>query len=276
MGNADRCDLDPAVWYHRASGSGRELVLLHGIGMSHAVWNAVIPHLCATRRVIAFDTAGFGRTPALRRGTPPTIVHLVDALKECLRAMDLSAPVDIAGNSLGGTMALEAARQGVASRVVAISPAGLWRRQGARHVPYVFATLRTGATRFPRVLRAAMQSPLLRELALAVPLSVGSGRMAASDAVGAVNDLARATAFEATFDNTRPPYSAPDINVPVTVAFGTRDWILPEGSRTRSQLPPHTNWIVKPGWGHVPMWVDPRGVAELILTATDPKHLRDS
>ena len=48
--------------------------------------------------------------------------------------MGIELPVDIAGNSLGGSMALEAARRGIARSVVAISPAGLWKEHGALHV----------------------------------------------------------------------------------------------------------------------------------------------
>ena len=83
-----------------------------------------------------------------------------------------------------------------------------------------------------------------------------------------MDDLAASTAFEQTFESTRAPFSAVDIAVPLTVAFGNRDWILTGGSRRRNGLPPHTRWVTKAGWGHVPMWVDPQGVARLILDGT--------
>ncbi len=56
--------------------------------------------------------------------------------------------------------------------------------------------------------------------------------------------------------------------MPVTIAFGSRDWILPRWSRYRERLPSHVRWIEKAGWGHVPMWADPAGVAQLILDGT--------
>ena len=108
--------------------------------MSHAAWSAVTPYLRPTRRVIAFDTAGFGSTPPLPAGTPPTVHNLVDGLDRSLREIGIEVPVDIAGNSLGGSMALEAARRGIARSVVAISPAGLWKERGAPHVKYVFGS----------------------------------------------------------------------------------------------------------------------------------------
>lgn len=256
------------MWHYSETGSGKPLVLLHGIGMSHAAWFPVVPHLCSTRRVIAFDTAGFGLTPPLPAGTLPTIANLVEALKRSIQQIGIDVPVDIAGNSLGGCMALEAAKHGFARSVVAISPSCLWEKNGTPHVRYVFRTLRFTTTRFPNLLKAAMKIRLFRELGLSVPLSVGSGRMSAFDARRAIDDLRTATAFEATFDNTRAPFSAREIAALVTVAFGDRDWILTKSSRQRSGLPSHTNWIEKPGWGHVPMWVDPVGVAQLILDGT--------
>jgi pimeloyl-ACP methyl ester carboxylesterase len=75
--------------------------------MSGSVWNSVTPHLSAMRRVIAFDIAGFGRTPPLPAATPPTSANLASALEETVRAMGLEVPIDIAGNSLGGLIAME-------------------------------------------------------------------------------------------------------------------------------------------------------------------------
>ena len=236
--------------------------------MSHAAWNAVTPHLSSTRCVIAFDIAGFGLTSALPKGTPATIANLAEGLAQSIREMGIGFPVDMAGNSLGASVALEAAKRGTARSVVAISPAGLWKEHGAPYVKYVFGGIRFMAKNYPGLLKSTVRRPLLRELALAVPVSAGSRRMPMTDALRAVDDLSSATAFEETFDNTRAPFSGAGISVPVTVAFGDRDWILPKGSQQWNELPVHTRWVTKPGWGHVPMWVDPVGVSQLILEGT--------
>jgi pimeloyl-ACP methyl ester carboxylesterase len=257
------------LWHYREKGSGRPLILLHGIGMSHIVWDAVTPALAPTRRVIAFDVAGFGSTAPLPHESLPTVANLVDGLERSIRTLGLDLPVDIAGNSLGGWMALEAARRGIARSIVAIGPAGLWKEHPPVHVKFVFGGLRFMARHLPDASKAAMRSAVLRELVLAVPLSVGSRRMSACDAVRAIDDLASATAFEETFEATRSPFvGGGHITVPVTVAFGDRDWILPRGSRCRHELPLHTRWVEKRGWGHVPMWLDPVGVSQLILEGT--------
>jgi pimeloyl-ACP methyl ester carboxylesterase len=176
-----------------------------------------MPHLCRRRRVIAFDIAGFGSTPPLPKGTLPTIPNLAEAFGQSLREIGLTLPVDFAGNSLGGSIALEAARRGIARSVVAISPPGLWKAHPAPHVKHVFRSLRLMAGSHPQIVKATMRIPWLRELVLAVPISVGSRRMAVNDALRAIEDLATSTAFEETFENTRLPLSGVDITVPLTV-----------------------------------------------------------
>jgi 3-oxoadipate enol-lactonase len=52
----------PTDLYARDEGSGPAIVLLHGIGANHTVWNAVIPLLTPHFRVIAPDLRGHGRT----------------------------------------------------------------------------------------------------------------------------------------------------------------------------------------------------------------------
>ena len=265
-----------SIWRYSEEGQGRPLVLLHGIGMSRAVWAPVMPYLRATRRVIAFDLPGFGETPPLR-GVAPTVSHLVDAFQQAIAAIGLSPPIDIAGNSLGGAMALEAARRGIARSVVAIGPATLWKRRGAPHVPPLFAALRFSVTRAPRLVHALMQPAWLRELMLAVPITIGSRRMPARDADRLVDDLAAGSAFESTFANTLSPFPSfpKGSRAAVTVVFGTRDWILPKWSRCYDALPPQARIIEQPGWGHVPMWIDPLGVSRLILEGTSFVAQRD-
>src|SRR5262249_40696517 len=152
-------------------------------------------------------------------------------------------PPDIAGNSLGGAMALEAARRGLARSVFAISPIGLWRGGPPAGVaplvcgvgfspPGVPAALLAGGRRAGG-RGAAPRRAGRRELALALPLSVGSRRMPVEDAMRTVEDLAESPAFEETFDSTRPPFCGRRIRIPVTVAFGACDWILTSSARIR-------------------------------------------
>jgi pimeloyl-ACP methyl ester carboxylesterase len=256
------------MWHYTDTGSGRPLILLHGIGMSHRAWKPVLPLLARERRVIAFDVAGFGQSPLLARGTPPTIPNLVAALGDNLQKLGITTPVDIAGNSMGGFMALEAAKQGLARSVVAISPAGLWRGHSASQVKYVFNSMRYMTRTFPALVKATLRVPPLRELFMAVPISVGGWHMPAEDAIGAALDFAGAEGFDATFAHVEPFSGGQGITVPLTIAFGTRDWLLTAGARHRHELPAQVRWLEPRGWGHVPMWKDPVGVAGVILAGT--------
>lgn len=256
------------MWHFEEQGEGRPLILLHGIGMSNAVWKPVMPQLAKTRRVIAFDAAGFGKTPPLRSGIVATVDNLVSALQENLQHLGISEPVDIAGNSLGGYMSLEAAKRGIARSVVAISPAGLWKEAPTSHTKYVFGCIRFCTRNFPVMTRWAMASPLIREMAFAVPIGTGSRHIPYEEALRTAQEFANAPDFDNTFANTNAFRGGKHIRIPLTVAFGTRDWVITAKGQCRDQLPDDTRWLNPAGWGHVPMWQDPKGVAKLIIDGT--------
>jgi 3-oxoadipate enol-lactonase len=54
----------PTELVARDDGEGPVIVLVHGVGGSHTVWNEVIPDLVGSFRVLAPDLRGHGRTPA--------------------------------------------------------------------------------------------------------------------------------------------------------------------------------------------------------------------
>ncbi|WP_240490416.1 alpha/beta fold hydrolase [Acinetobacter venetianus] len=253
------------MWNKLDVGSGRPLILLHGIGMSHKAWNPIIPMLSKSRRVIAFDVAGFGNSPKFPLTQEPTIGNLVIALAEQLHEMGIDEPVDIVGNSMGGWMALEAARIGLARSVVAISPAGLWEIPPG-YVKRIFFSLRHTIQLMPKLSRQLMKFSWCREVFLAIPIGVGGRKMPAIDAIDSLNDFHNASDFERTFLNASRFVGGHDIKIPLTIAFGTKDWLLSKKDcQMKTELPSTTKWVEPKGWGHVPMWNDPQGVAKLIL-----------
>lgn len=259
-------------WYHLERGSGRPLVLLHGIGMSHAAWAPVIDRLAdAKRRVIAFDLAGFGRSAPLPEGMQPTHENLLAALGQNLARLGVRAPVDIAGNSLGGQLALVAAREGLARSVVALSPAGLWAGPvSPSSVRLLLRAIRLATLRTPSGLSdRLMRSRLARTIAFAVPVTSRGWRIGAEEAAQIARAFREAVAFDQTLAAAQRFTGGARIKVPVTVAFGTRDWLLPKRNcQRRDELPAQARWVRPRGWGHVPMWDDPVGVASLILAGT--------
>ena len=75
-------------------------------------------------RSIAVDLPGFGESPALLDATV-TPADLAAAVHAHLAGLGLDRP-HVAGNSLGGWVALELALAGHARSVTAIAPAGMW------------------------------------------------------------------------------------------------------------------------------------------------------
>src|SRR4051794_13409514 len=107
---------------HRG-GAGEPLVLVHGFMETWRSWELVLPALERRHDVLALTLPGHA-------GGPPVdgrISHelLPDAVE---RAMDEAGFADahIAGNSLGGYVALQLAARGRARSVVALAPAGGW------------------------------------------------------------------------------------------------------------------------------------------------------
>ncbi|MBN1364513.1 MAG: alpha/beta fold hydrolase [Syntrophaceae bacterium] len=259
--------LSKSMWYFSENGKGRPLILLHGIGITHEVWHPVIPLLAQERRVIAFDIPGFGKTPPLPSHLLPTAANFIDALGSELHRIGIIDPVDIAGNSMGGYMALEAAKRGMARKVVAISPAGLWKKPPS-HVRYLFFGMRFAIRTFPTFTSALLRIPPFRELIMTVPVSTGSWHMPYDNALRTAMEFAQSDSFKETFDNVGTFCAGQSIEVPITIAFGTHDFLLIRSTRCRTELPTHTKWLEPKGWGHVPMWKDPEGVAHLIMEET--------
>jgi len=132
-------------------GSGPPLVLLHGVGHRRQAWDAVLDRLTPHRDVIAVDLPGHGESPPLPASATPVLTVLRDQVTALFDELGLDRP-HIAGNSLGGRLALEAAVAGRAASVTALSPAGFWRSdRDAQYARAVFRVMEAlGAILQPR------------------------------------------------------------------------------------------------------------------------------
>jgi pimeloyl-ACP methyl ester carboxylesterase len=96
-------DLEGPVHYLDFGGSGRPLVMVHGLGGSALNWMAVGSELATTHHAVALDLAGFGGTPLFNRsatvGANADLVHTF--VKEVL-----GEPAELMGNSMGGHIAI--------------------------------------------------------------------------------------------------------------------------------------------------------------------------
>ena len=219
--------------------------------------------------MLAVDLPGFGDSPPLSAGVAPTVEALGDALVTWWGGLGLEHP-HVAGNSLGGAIVLELARRGVVASATALSPIGFWNPAERTYARLVLRASRLSARRAGPQLQRVVRTPIGRALALGgffgKPARHDPGEAAADIAA-----LAAAPGFEATLSAVEAYdfHDGDDLQVPVTVGWGTRDAVLLpwQANRARAALP-RARHVPLPGCGHVPMGDDPAGVAALLLAAT--------
>ena len=106
--------------FSRVDGQGPPLVLIHGVGLDHTMWDRVLDDLVPKHRVLRYDLWGHGRSD-----DPPGPRHADDFVDQLVGVLDLHQfeCSDVVGISLGGLIAvLTAARHpGRVRQVVLVS-----------------------------------------------------------------------------------------------------------------------------------------------------------
>lgn len=195
----------------------------------------------------------------------PTPFALADAIANLMDELGLGS-AHVAGNSLGGWVALELGKTDRARSVTALCPAGLWgaplRRAGAP----ARGGVQQLARRLRPVLPLIMLSRRARRLALGHVVA-NPDRVPYGAARRMVGSYARATAYDATNAAMREHhFTEPErIHVPLTVAFGELDRLI---APRRLRIPGARSVMLR-GCGHIPMWDAPELVTQLILDTTE-------
>jgi pimeloyl-ACP methyl ester carboxylesterase len=226
----------------------------------------VLGRLTPHREVILVDLPGHGESPPLRATGPSVREVLIQQFIGFLDELGLDRP-HLAGNSVGGRLALEVAERGRAASVTAFSPAGFWANDAelayARAICKVMQVSAELAWPLrPALARTTAGRALIYAAIVSRPSQVtpeqASGDyaafLAARDAVNAI--LAAAVPFTG---------SIPD-DVPVTIGWGSRDRMLPprQGLVAKALLP-QADLILLRGCGHIPVTDDPALVAQVLL-----------
>lgn len=92
-------------------GSGPPVVLVHGVGLDHSMWDLVVPILAVSDRgprlIVRYDMIGHGKSG--KADHPPTMGRFVDQLLEVCRQSGQQQAPDVVGLSLGGAIVRAAA-----------------------------------------------------------------------------------------------------------------------------------------------------------------------
>jgi pimeloyl-ACP methyl ester carboxylesterase len=249
-------------------GSGPPLVLLHGIGSRRGVWDPVAGALARERTVIAVDLPGFGESPP--EDFEPTAAGFTSRLEAWFAEQGLGRP-HVAGNSMGGGIALELARRGAVASATAISPVGFWN---AREVAFAQSSLRASRAIVRRLRPAvpALSRSAAGRVALFSQVYGRPWRLPPADAVATIDAFLDAPAFEPAMQAFRSyRFGAGDElrGVPVTVAWGSRDALLiPRQAARARRLLPWARHVTLQGCGHVPFHDDPETVAAVLLAGS--------
>jgi pimeloyl-ACP methyl ester carboxylesterase len=257
---------DTAFTPSHRGGSGPPLVLLHGFTDTWRTWELVLGALERRHDVLAPTLAGHAGGPPLPPGRPAGA--LADAVEAAMDAAGFET-AHVAGNSLGGHVALQLAERGRARTVVALAPAGGWAPGDDSWAE----VLDFFEDRQRAVIAAAPQA----EAIMATEL----GRRRAAEHIATnyerippallAHQLRGAAGCDATtmIEQGRIqgwPVDLDRVACPVRFVWGTADRILPwprAAARFREALW-HADWVELEGVGHCPQLDVPTETAQLI------------
>ncbi len=255
-------------------GEGPPLILLHGYADSADTWRLLLDRLRERgRAAVALDMPGFGTADRLQREA--AILPQLDAFAEAAIerwSEEAAGPVAMAGNSLGGAVALRAGERhgdGRLSGVAPIAPAGLdmptWFAaiQGA---PLVRAMLRSPVP-VPEVAVRRAVGTTYRVLAFASPRKADEAVVGAfTSHFGSRRDVVRLLATgRRLLPELKAPFSLAKVSCPVLVVWGERDRMVAHSGAERIVAAlPETRVELLPRCGHCPQIEEPDQLAELL------------
>ncbi len=244
--------------FYAEQGSGLPVVMLHATLHDHTDFDAVAgPLAAAGYRVLALDWPGHGQSTTPAGLGPVTAPLLADVLADFVAELDL-APAVFIGNSVGGYAAARIALE---------------------HPDRVAGLILVNAGGFVKVPRLAVRVLGIPAVNRAVfPLLVPRYMKPDSERLRAitrrVQDRARSKTGAAVSaalwrSFADPAYDlradGPRLGVPVLLAWGARDIILPESTARRTQAAIPGADLRTLQTGHVVFASDPDGFVGLVL-----------
>jgi pimeloyl-ACP methyl ester carboxylesterase len=247
-------------------GQGAPIVLLHGFGASLETWRDITPLLEADHTLYLVDMKGFGRSskPNDRRYSPDDQAEIVNSFLQEV----VGQPAVLAGNSLGGAVAIKACMASSTDRItslVLIDAAAYPQR-----LPFFIAVLR-----WPILNHLVLQLPAKWQARLILNTAFYDRRKVTEDRVERhaqfLHSPGSHTALITTAKQLLPQNAddflkrLPTITVPALVIWGNQDRIIPvqNANRLHQDLKNSTLALLDMT-GHVPQEERPKATAESI------------
>lgn len=249
------------LWLER-EGAGPPLLLIAGLGYASWCWTELRERLRGAAEILAFDNRGTGRSD--KPAGPYSIAMLADDAAALLDAAGL-ASAHVLGHSMGGYIAQALAlrhpakvrslllactsRGGPDTESMSPATATAWA-QAAAQPPAIYAR-----TSMPHSFAPgwAERHPVEFEALLARRLEFPTPP---------ANWQAQ---FEACIDHVVTGLDVTPIRVPVTIAHGRLDRVVPyRNGELIAQSLPHARFISMDGVGHLPMLEEPDAFAAIV------------
>lgn len=231
-----RANVGPAAIHYQVAGSGRPLVLIHGLSGSCRWWKKNLAELARQFRVYVVDLVGFGSS---RNGHPFALGEAAEHLARWMEQLGLERAA-LVGHSMGGHIAadLAAARPDLVERLILVDAAVLPFEQS-----YVAHTL--------SMFREASQMPLSF-----LPVLL-------SDSMRAGIATIWKAATELLTTDLRPKLAC--ITAPTLVIWGEKDALIPlEFGKRLSHYLRYDELVIVKRAGHNPMWDCPRAFNQVV------------
>jgi pimeloyl-ACP methyl ester carboxylesterase len=255
-------------------GSGRPLVLLHGLCDSHRTWLPVAPLLARSRRVLMLDLAGHGESS--RPDASYSLEWHANVVAAWVEKLGLGE-VDLVGHSYGGGVAqwMLLEHRALVRRLALEAAGGLGREVGPalRWASFPFFVERFGqpfmSLGTTRALNAAGAAFSREEIALLAKFNARPGTARAFSR--SVRDVINARGQHRHFlDRAREVPSLP----PITILWGEADTLIPmtHGINTVGILG-NVTLTRFPGVGHFPHRQEPERYAKALQAFFDAPNL---
>lgn len=223
-------------------GEGDTIVLLHGWGCDHTIWQATTEMLKANFRVIAVDFAGFGQS------NEPQEVWGVEEYTQSIEALLSSLGVvrpTLVGHSFGGRVSILYASRNEVARVVLTDAAGVKPKRSLNYYRKVYTF---------KLMKRAL--PILIGKQKAAMLIEQRRSKAGSSDYNRATPMMRAILSKCVNEDLTK--YMPKVAAPVLLFWGDKDTATPlADAHKMERLMPNAGLVIAYGAGHFAMLEQP-------------------